>query len=216
MTIRILTVEDHPLMRAGIVAMLETETDLRVVAEAGSAAESLAAFRHHRPDITLMDLRLADRSGVDAIRLLREEFRHARIIVLTTYRGDATARAALDAGASGYLLKSTLRNELVAAIRHVAAGGRHVCAEVSAELVQRIGEETLTRRETHILQQLCGGLDNRHIAAELAISTETVKAHLAHVFAKLGARSRTEAMAIALRRGLVSLAPDGVVPPRLG
>ena len=216
MTVRILTVEDHPLMRAGIVAMLEGEPDLKVVAEAATATEGLAAFRHHRPDLTLMDLRLGDGSGVDVIRLLRAEFPQARVIVLTTYRGDATARAALDAGASGYLLKSALRTELVAAIRRVAAGGRHVCAEVSAELAQRIGEETLTRREVHILQRLCGGLDNRDIAAELAISAETVKAHLAHVFAKLGARSRTEAMAIALRRGLVSLAPDEAGLPRLG
>ena len=204
--IRILTIDDHALLREGIAAMLEAEPDLAVVGAAGSAQAGIDAFRRLHPDITLMDLQLPDFSGIDAIRQLRAEFPRARIVVLTTYRGDVNARDALSAGAAGYLLKSVARSELIDAIRRVHAGHRHIAADVSADLACHIGDEPLTRRETAILQLVSQGLGNKQIAQMLAISSDTVKAHVASVFDKLGARSRTEATAIAARRGMLTQA----------
>lgn len=203
-SIRILTVDDHALLREGIAAMLEAESDMTVVGAAASARDGIDAFRRLLPDVTLMDLQLPDFSGTDAIRQLRAEFPRARIVVLTTYRGDVNARDALAAGAQGYLLKSVQRAELLDAIRKVHAGHRHVCAEVSSDLACHIGEEPLTRRETAILQLVSQGLGNKQIASVLTISGDTVKAHIASVFDKLGARSRTEATAIAARRGFLA------------
>jgi two-component system, NarL family, response regulator len=203
-SIRILTVDDHALLREGICAMLEAEPDFTVVGAAATARAGIDAFRRLHPDITLMDLQLPDFSGIEAIRQLRAEFPRARIVVLTTYRGDVNARDALSAGAQGYLLKSVLRAELVEAIRRVHAGHRHVCAEVASDLACHIGEQPLTPREAAILQLVSQGLGNKQIASTLTISSDTVKAHIANLFDKLGARTRTEATAIAARRGFLT------------
>lgn len=202
--IRILAIDDHPVLREGLAAMLEPEADLALVGAVGTAREGLDAFRRLQPDVTLVDLQLPDLSGVETIRLLRADCPRARIVVLTTFRGDANARAALGAGAAGYLLKSVSRGELVDAIRKVHAGLRHVCLDISSDLAHHIGEEPLTRRETVILRLVSQGLGNKQIAQALAISNDTVKAHVASVFDKLGARSRTEASAIAARRGFLT------------
>lgn len=212
MAIRILCVDDHALLRAGVIALLDGEPGMTVVGEAASAEEALVAVARLRPDVVLMDLQLPGMDGIAAIAKLRECCPAARCIVLTTFRGDGNVRSAMAAGAAGYLLKSALRHELLAAIRQVAGGGRHLCAEVCADLAQRLGEETLTPREMSILQRLCEGLNNHEIAARLGISTDTVKTHLTHVFGKLGARNRTEAMAIAGSRGLLGLRGGPVVP----
>ena len=203
-TIRILTVDDHALLREGIAAMLDIEPGFSVVGTAASARAGIDAFRHLHPDVTLMDLQLPDFSGIEAIRQVRAEFPRARIVVLTTYRGDVNARDALSAGAQGYLLKSVLRDELVEAIRRVHAGHRYVCAEIASDLACHIGEQALTPRETTILQLVSQGLGNKQIASALGISGDTVKAHIASVLDKLGARSRTEATAIAARRGFLT------------
>lgn len=202
--IRILAVDDHPLMREGIVAMLDTAPGLRVVGVAGTAREGIDALLRLQPDVTLMDLQLPDLSGIEAIRQMRVVRPGARIVVLTTYRGDGNAREALAAGAQGYLLKSVLRAELIEAVRRVHAGQRQVCAEVSSDIACHFGDERLTPREMDVLALLVHGLGNKQIAAALQISSDTVKAHLGSVFEKLGARTRTEASAIAARRGLLS------------
>lgn len=211
--IRVLAVDDHPLLRAGIVAMLETAPDLEVVAAVGTAREGLEALLRLDPDVTLMDLQLPDLSGIAMIRRMRAERPRARIVVLTTYRGDGHAREALAAGAVGYLLKSVQRAELIDTLRRVHAGHRHVCAEISSELACRIGEESLTPRELDTLQLLAQGLGNKQIATALGISTDTVKAHLTSVFEKLGAHTRTEASAIAARRGLLPTDPAKMQAP---
>lgn len=203
-SIRILTVDDHALLQEGIAAMLEAESELTVAGRAATARAGIDAFRRLHPDIMLMDLQLPDFSGIEAIRQVRAEFPRARIIVLTTYRGDVNAREALSAGAQGYLLKSVLRAELIEAIRRVHAGQRYVCAEIASDLACHIGEQPLTPREAAILQLVSQGLGNKQIANALTISRDTVKAHIARVFDKLGAQSRTEATAIAARRGFLS------------
>jgi two-component system NarL family response regulator len=205
MTIRILTIDDHPLIREGIAAMLEVEPDLQVVGEAADARSGLEQFRKLLPDVALVDLQMPGTHGIDLIRQLRAEFPHARALVLTTYKGDANARDAISAGACGYLLKSSLRGELIDAIRKVAQGRRCVCAEVSEEIALHIGEDALTSREISILGALARGCENKRIAGDLGISTETVKSHLARIFEKIAARNRTEAIHIALRRGLVRI-----------
>ncbi|KRG70571.1 response regulator [Pseudoxanthomonas dokdonensis] len=204
MTIRILTVDDHPVLREGIAAMLSADDDLDVVAGAGSAESGLEAFRQYLPDITLMDLQMPGMGGLLGVRALRAEFPHARVVVLTTYRGDGNAREAMAAGACGYLLKNALRSELVDCIRKVHAGRRYVSAEVCADIAEHVGEETLTAREQHILQLLAAGLANKQMANQLDISAETIKSHLARIFEKLGARNRTEAIHIAMRRGMLN------------
>lgn len=205
MAIRILTIDDHPLVRDGISAMLEIEPDLAVVGEAGDVESGLEKFRLLLPDIVLVDLQMPGCNGIEFIRRLRAEFPEARAAVLTTFGGDGNAREAIAAGAYGYLLKSSLRGELIDALRKIAQGKRCVSAEVSQEISRHIGEESLTARELAILTALTRGWENKRIASEMGISAETVKSHLTRIFEKIDASNRTEAFQIALRRGLVRL-----------
>ncbi len=204
-TIRVLCVDDHPLMREGIAAIVRNEADMELVAEAATGREALALYQQHHPDITLMDLRLPDISGIDALTEIRREHGDARIVMLTTFEGDVDIQRALAAGAQGYLLKSMPRKKLLEAIRRVAAGSKCIPAEVAAHLIEHMGEETLTRREIEVLQQMAGGNRNRDIAGLLFISEETVKGHVKHIMEKLGASDRTQAVAIAVRRGIIVL-----------
>lgn len=205
MTLRILTIDDHPLIRQGIASMLEVEPGLELVGEAADALDGIEQYQRLLPDIALVDLQMPGVDGIELTRRLRAEFPQARVVILTTYRGDANARDALAAGACGYLLKSSLRRELVDALHRVAQGKRCLSAEISEEIAQHIGEEPLTAREQSILAALAQGWENKRIANDLGISSETVKSHLARIFEKIGARTRTEAIHIALRRGLVRL-----------
>jgi DNA-binding NarL/FixJ family response regulator len=203
--IRVLCVDDHPLMREGIAAMIRDQPDLRLVAEAASGGEAIRRHREHRPDVTLMDLRLPDMSGIEAVIAIRAEHPEARVLMLTTFEGDMDIQRALRAGARGYLLKSMPPAELVAAIREVHAGRKRIPPQVAAQLAEHLGEEDLTARELEILEQVATGGRNREIAGTLSISEETVKVHVKHVMEKLGARDRTEAVSIALRRGILRL-----------
>jgi DNA-binding NarL/FixJ family response regulator len=203
--IRVLCVDDHPLMREGIAAMIRDQPDLRLVAEAASGGEAIRRHREHRPDVTLMDLRLPDMSGIEAVIAIRAELPEARVLMLTTFEGDMDIQRALRAGARGYLLKSMPPAELVAAIREVHAGRKRIPPQVAAQLAEHLGEEDLTARELEILEQVAAGDRNREIAGTLSISEETVKVHVKHVMEKLGARDRTEAVSIALRRGILRL-----------
>lgn len=200
--IRLLVVDDHPLLREGIAGVLEGEDDLQLVAEAADGDEAVAAFRRHRPDVTLMDLQMPRRGGVDAIIAIRAEFPDARIIVLTTYAGDVQALRALQAGAQGYLLKSSLRKELVDTVRGAMAGRRRIAAEVAGEIAAHAGDTPLSTREIEILRGVAAGNSNKIVAAHLGISEETVKAHMKSILAKLGANDRTHAVTIGLRRGI--------------
>lgn len=205
MSIRILTIDDHPLVRDGISAMLEVEPDLVVAGEAGDADGGLEQFRRLLPDVVLVDLQMPGCNGIEFIRRLRSEFPEARVAVLTTYSGDGNAREAMAAGAYGYLLKSALRGELIDALRKIAQGKRCVSNEVSQEISRHIGDQALTARELSILTALARGWENKRIANEMGISAETVKSHLTRIFEKIDASNRTEAFHIALRRGLVRL-----------
>lgn len=203
--IRVLSVDDHPLLREGLAAVIDSQPDMFVAAQAATGAEAVEMFRRHRPDVTLMDLRLPDASGIDALIAIRSEFPDARVIMLTTYEGDVDVQRSLAAGARGYLLKSTPPNELVDAIRQVHAGKKRVPPEVASRLAEHLGEEHLTEREVEVLRLVAGGNRNREIAARLFISEETVKVHVKHIMEKLGAADRTQAVAIALRRGIIRL-----------
>jgi DNA-binding NarL/FixJ family response regulator len=192
-------------MREGIAAVIRNEPDMELVAEASSGREAIQGFSVHRPDITLMDLRLPDISGIDAMIAIRTEHSYARVIMLTTFEGDAEIKRALEAGAQGYMLKSMPRKQLVEMIRKVHAGKKQIPLEVATHLAEHMGEETLSKREVEVLQKVAGGNRNSDIAALLSISEETVKGHVKHVMEKLGASDRTEAVAIAIRRGIIHL-----------
>jgi len=203
--LRILIVDDHPLVRQGISSIVTSEPGLSVVAEAATGYEGVEMFRRHKPDVTLMDLRLPDMSGIDALAAIRMEFRDARIAILTTFEGDVEVQRALKAGASGYMLKSMRRKELVQTIRRVAGGGKVVDPEMAVQMSSYLGDEMLTEREIEVLQRIPAGMRNRDIADQLFISEETVKVHVRHILEKLGASDRTHAVTIAIRRGIIRL-----------
>src|SRR5215468_11048362 len=203
--IQVLGVDDHTLVREGIAAILEAEPDMRLVAEATNGREAIQRFRQHRPDVTLMDLHMPDLDGIEAIARIRAEFPGARIIVLTSYSGDARTVGALKAGASGYLLKHTLRKELLDAIRAVNAGMRRIPPEIATEIAEYAGAEALTVRELEVLRRVAAGRSNKAIAIDLQISESTVKAHLAAALAKLGADGRTHGVMIAVKRGIIHM-----------
>lgn len=201
--IRVMLIEDHTMVRQGIVALLEMQPDLEVVAEAGDGEAALPTFRQHRPDVTLVDLRLPKKDGVAVIRALRDEFPRSRFLVLTTYDGEDDISQALQAGASGYLLKGAGRAELSEAIRAVHAGRRYVPPELAERVLPRPDADSLTDREVEVLERIARGLGNKEIGAELGISESTVKGHVNNILAKLGVTDRTKALVVALRRGLV-------------
>jgi DNA-binding NarL/FixJ family response regulator len=203
--IRVLAVDDHPLLREGIAALINTEPDMKLVAEASNAQEALEQFRLHRPDITLMDLQMQEVSGVEAILSIRSEFPKARIIVLTTFTGDAQVMRALRAGAEGYISKRNVRRELLDVIRAVHAGKKRIAPEAAAELADHAGEDHLTAREIEVLQLIASGNANKLIADQLSISEETVKFHITNMLSKLGANDRTHAVTIGLKRGIIEL-----------
>ncbi len=201
--IRVLTVDDHLLLRKGIAAVIEEERDLLLVGEAATGQEALERFRKFRPDVTLMDIQLPDMNGVDVIEAIRKEFPTARIVVLTTYRGDIQALRALHAGASGYLLKTMIRKDLLDTIRLVHSGRRHIPSEVAAELAGHIAMEQLSNREIEVLKMASCGISNKKIASELEVTESTIKGHMSSILSKLGANDRTHAVTIAMKRGFL-------------
>jgi two-component system, NarL family, response regulator len=203
--IRILTVDDHPLLRDGIASLVGTQTDMKVIGEASSGREAVEMFRKHRPDVTLMDLRMADMNGMEAITRIIAEFPDAKIIVLTTYSGDAQIVRALKAGAQGYLLKGLLRKELLETIRAVFAGKKRVSPEVASQVAEYAADSSLTTREIDVLQLVAQGNANKLVADRLNITEDTVKAHVRSILSKLGASDRTHAVTIALKRGIIDL-----------
>ncbi|MBV8860191.1 MAG: response regulator transcription factor [Acidobacteria bacterium] len=203
--IRILTVDDHPLLREGIAAVLAGETDIVVVAEAGNGREAVEQFRAHRPDVTLMDLQMPVMNGTEAILAIRKDYPEARIIVLTTYSGDAQAVRALKAGAYGYLLKNMVRKELIETIRSVHGGKKRIPPEIAVELAEHHTDDALTEREIEVLREVAAGNANKVVALRLNISEETVKAHMRSILSKLGANDRTHAVTIALKRGIIEI-----------
>ena len=203
--IRILAVDDHPLVRKGIAALVNAEPDMKLVAEASNGKEAIDAFRSHRPDITLMDLRMPKMDGLEALEAIRREFPEARIIILTTYSGDRLVLRALKAGAKAYLLKGEVHTELLDAIRAVHAGQKRIPREIAAALAGHAGAESLTDREMDILRLIGAGNSNKQIAERLAIAEATVKGHITSLLSKLGANDRAHAVTIGLRRGIIEL-----------
>ena len=201
--IRVLAVDDHPLLREGIAAVINGEEDIELVAEAVNGQEAIELFRHHRPDVTLMDLQMPDMNGIESIIAIRSEFPNARFVVLTTYQGDVQAFRALKAGASGYLLKNMLRKDLLDTIRAVNAGKRKIPPEIAAELADHVMGDALTNREIEVLRQVAIGTSNKIIGARLNVSEATVKGHMKSILAKLGANDRTHAVTIAIKRGFI-------------
>ncbi len=201
--ISVLAVDDHPLLREGIAAVIEGEEDIELAAEAASGQEAIHLFRVHRPDVTLMDLQMPDMNGIDTMTAIRSEFPTARFIVLTTYQGDVQALRALKAGAAGYLLKNMLRKELLDTIRIVHSGKRRIPPEIAAELADHVTEDALSEREIEVLRRVARGNANKVIAAQLGVSEATVKGHMKSILAKLGASDRTHAVTIALKRGFI-------------
>lgn len=203
--IRVATVDDHPLMHEGLAALINNQPDMSVVAEAINGRDAITIYREHEPDVVLMDLRLPDMTGVNAMAAILSEFKEARIIILTTFAGDADIQRALRSGARAYILKTSPPGEIVDVVRRVHAGKKHIPAEIAAQLAEHFGDEDLTEREVEVLRHVAEGNRNRDIAEQLFISEETVKVHVKHIMDKLGAADRTEAVAIGLRRGIIHL-----------
>jgi DNA-binding NarL/FixJ family response regulator len=203
--IRVFCVDDHPLLREGIATLINNQPDMAVVGQASTGSEAIQGFRAHQPDIALMDIRLPDMSGIDAMIAIRTEFPDARVIMLTTSEGDVEIQRALEAGARGYMLKSMPPKDLVDAVRQVHAGKKRIPPAIAAHLADHYSDETITAREIEVLQHIAGGNRNRDIAEKLFISEETVKVHIKHIMEKLGASDRTQAVAIAIRRGIIHL-----------
>lgn len=201
--IRVLAVDDHPLLREGIAAVVGSQDDMTLVAEATNGLEALQLFREHRPDVTLMDLRMPEMDGVQAIVAIRQEFPLARVIVLTTYKGDVQAVKAFKAGAYGYLLKNMVRKDLIDTIRSVHTGHRRIPPEIASEIAEHVSDEALSPREVEVLKCAACGSANKSIASQLGISEDTVKAHMKNVLAKLYANDRTHAVMIAIKRGII-------------
>jgi DNA-binding NarL/FixJ family response regulator len=203
--IGVLSVDDHPLLREGVAALVNAESDMKLIAEATNGQEAIEKFRLHRPDVTLMDLQMPALNGIEAIVRIRSEFPNARIIVLTTYAGDVQVLRALKAGARGYILKGDVRRELLDTIRAVHAGQKRIPPEVAAALAEHAAEDQLTSREIDVLRLIAAGNPNKQIAAQLSIAEDTVKSHVTNILAKLGANDRTHAVTIGLKRGIIEL-----------
>jgi DNA-binding NarL/FixJ family response regulator len=203
--IRVLAVDDHAIIRDGIGRLIGTQSDMELVAEACDGREAIEQFRKHRPDVTLMDLQMPNMCGIDAINAIRGEFPKACIIVLTTYAGDVQVKRALQAGAQGYLLKGSLRKELLESIRAVHGGHKRLTPEIAAEIAEHATDNDLTPREISVLKLIAGGNANKEIAAQLRISEESVKGYVKNIFLKLGANDRTHAAIIGLKRGIIDL-----------
>jgi DNA-binding NarL/FixJ family response regulator len=203
--IRILCADDHPLLRDGIAALIENQSDMEIIAEACDGREAVESFRKHRPDITLMDVQMPETSGIDAISTIRSEFPDARIIVLSTHAGDVQVSRALKAGARAYLLKSSVRKELLETIRAVHAGQKRVSPELAAGIAEHAADSVLSPRETEVLRLVAGGNANKQIAARLSLTEETVKAHIRSILGKLEASDRTHAVAIGVKRGIIEI-----------
>ena len=203
--IRVFSVDDHPLVQQGIAAVIDSQPDMVVVTEASNGRHAIQRFREHQPDVTLLDLRLPDMNGIDTMIAIRAEFPQARIIILTTFEGDAEIHRALAAGARAYMLKSMPPRDLVEAIRQVHAGKKCIPPQVASHLAEHLSDDVLTKREVEVLRQIAEGNRNRDIAQRLFIAQETVKVHIKHIMEKLGASDRTQAVAIGVRRGIIEL-----------
>jgi DNA-binding NarL/FixJ family response regulator len=203
-SIRIFTVDDHAMLREGIAAVIGSQPDMQIVGEASNGVEAVERFGELRPDVTLMDLQMPELNGIDALQAIRAQHPNARVIVLTTYAGDVQAVKALKVGAAGYLLKNTLRRELLDAIRAVHAGKRHVTAEIASEIALNVAQDPLSERELEVLAAVATGKSNKEVARQLVVSEDTVKGHLKIIFLKLGVNDRTQAVMLAMRRGIIS------------
>jgi len=203
--IRILVADDHPLLRDGVAGLVADQPDMELVAEASTGLEAIEQFRKYRPDVTLLDLQMPEMGGLDAIKTIRDEFPEARIIVLTTYQGDAQVLGALRSGAQAYLLKSTLRRELLDTIRAVHRGQKRIPPDLATQLAEHAADDKLTFREVQVLRLIAAGKANKLIASDLAITEETVKGHVKNILSKLSASDRTHAVTIALKRGIIEL-----------
>jgi two-component system, NarL family, response regulator len=201
--IKILSVDDHPLLREGIAALLEGQRDMVLVGESANGRDAIETFRAHRPDVTLMDLQMPETNGIEAIIAIRREFPNARIVALTTYKGDVRAARAFSAGASGFLLKSAVRKDFLDTIRTVHGGRKRIPPEIAAEIAEHHCDDALTPREIEVLREVAAGNANKIVAAQLSITEETVKTHIKNILSKLGANDRTHAVTIALKRGII-------------
>lgn len=208
--IRVLAADDHPLLREGIAALIGTQPDMQLVAEAATGRETIERFREVKPDVTLLDIQMPEMSGIDALIAIRSEFPNAKVIILTTYGGDVLAERAIKAGAYAYVLKGLVRKDLLETIRVVHAGKKRIHPEVASELAAHVGEETLTDREIEVLRLVAAGNSNKEIGDKLDITEHTAKAHLKRIVAKLGANDRTHAVSLALSRGFLI----GTIPPK--